>query len=112
MILFVHCIVSISTTSSLLIDHTKDRLKTRYKSILNSDFPNKHRYVQLALINQCSISHYDRDLNEITRLTLQGQVDEILEKKEQLNGLKDVFHYRDTICPKLILILGAPGMKV
>ena len=50
----------------------------------------------------------DKNL-EITRLTLQGQVDEILLRKEPLGGLKDIFHYKNKPCPRLILIMGAPG---
>ena len=53
----------------------------------------------------------DKRLNEITRHTLQGQVDEILKIKEPLKrGLEDIFHYKDSPCPRLILILGAPGI--
>ena len=41
----------------------------------------------------------DKNLEEITRLTLQGQVDEILSKKEQLGELRDIFHYQSKPCP-------------
>ena len=51
-----------------------------------------------------------KKLSEITRRTLHGQVDEILKIKEPLKrGLVDIFHYNDSPCPRLILILGAPG---
>ena len=50
-------------------------------------------------------------LNEITKLTLQGQVDEITQMKESLNGIRDMFCYKDTICPRVILIIGAPGTE-
>jgi len=36
---------------------------------------------------------------EITRLTLQRQVEEILLKKEQLGELRDIFHYQNKPCP-------------
>ena len=51
----------------------------------------------------------DENLNEITKLSLQGEVDKILKKKEPLGDLKDIFHYQDKPCPRLILIMGAPG---
>ena len=51
----------------------------------------------------------DKNLEEITRLTLKGQVDEILLKKEQLGELRDIFHYQNKPCPRLILIMGGPG---
>ena len=51
----------------------------------------------------------DENLNEITKLTLQGEVDKILKKKEQLSGLRDIFHYQNKPCPRLILIMGGPG---
>ena len=51
----------------------------------------------------------DENLNEITKLSLQGEVDKILKKKEPLGGLKDIFHYQNKPCPRLILIMGAPG---
>ena len=51
----------------------------------------------------------DENLNEITKLSLQGEVDQILKKKKPLGDLKDIFHYQDKPCPRLILIMGAPG---
>ena len=51
----------------------------------------------------------DENLNEITRMTLQGEVDMILKKKEPLGSLKDIFHYQNEPCPRVILIMGAPG---
>ena len=48
----------------------------------------------------------DENLNEITKLSLQGEVDKILKKKVPLGDLKDIFNKP---CPRLILIMGAPG---
>jgi len=48
----------------------------------------------------------DENLNEITKLSLQGEVDKILKKKVPLGDLKDIFNKP---CPQLILIMGAPG---
>ena len=51
----------------------------------------------------------DKNLEEITRLTLQGQVDELLLKKEPLSDLRDIFHYENKPCPRVIVIMGGPG---
>ena len=49
------------------------------------------------------------DLNDITKLTLQGDVDRILKKKQPLSNLREIFHYQDEPCPRLIVIMGGPG---
>ena len=51
----------------------------------------------------------DDHLNEITKLTLKSEVDKILKKKQPLSDLKDIFHYENKPCPRLILIMGGPG---
>jgi len=53
------------------------------------------------------VTRYDETINEITKMTLRGEVDKILKKKKPLYKLRDIFHYP---CPRLILIMGAPGM--
>jgi len=83
------------------------RLKARYLRYLSRDWP--HYYVRLALVKGEKVTRADKNLEEITRLTLQGQVDEILLKKEQLGELRDIFHYQNKPCPRLILIMGGPG---
>ena len=93
-----------------MLGEVQNKLKTAYKHVCNSDSP--HCYIQLALVRDeiCNI-HDNERLNEITRHTLQGQVDEILKMKQTLKrGLEDIFHYNDSPCPRLILILGAPGI--
>ena len=93
-----------------MLGEVQNKLKTAYKHVCYSD--NPHCYIQLALVRDdiCNIRDHER-LNEITRHTLQGQVDEILKIKEPLKrGLEDIFHYNDSPCPRLILILGAPGI--
>ena len=93
-----------------MLDEVQNKLKTAYKDICNSDRP--HSYVQLALVRDEICDIRDERLNEITRLTLQGHVDEILKIKEPLKrGLEDIFHYNNQPCPRLIQILGAPGSK-
>lgn len=60
----------------------------------------------LALVDKEDVTIRDESLNEITTLSLQGEVGKILKKKRPLNGLKDIF---TKPCPRLILIMGAPG---
>ena len=93
-----------------MLNEVQKKLKTAYKHLCNSDHP--HCYIQLALVRDelCNIRD-KKKLNEITRHTLQGQVDEILKIKEALKGLEDVFYYNDLPCPRLILMMGAPGNK-
>jgi len=89
------------------MDDVRQRLQARYSPSTGSDDP--HCYIQLALIKQSTISRNGQQLNEITKLTLQGYVDEILVIKEPLNGIKEIFYYGSMSCPRLILIMGAPG---
>ena len=107
-LLCVNTIASSLMTSSA-IEKTKKRLKSRYKSLFNPYSDDPHHYIQLAIIRQSRVNRHDKHLNDITKLTLQGLVDDILEVKEQLDGIKDIFHYKNTECPRIILILGAPG---
>ena len=86
------------------------RLRARYIKHLstdNTDWPLQ--YVQLALVKREKVMRADKNLEEITRLTLQGQVDELLLRKEPLGDLRDIFHYEKKPCPRLILIMGGPG---
>ncbi|XP_065901494.1 NACHT, LRR and PYD domains-containing protein 3-like isoform X2 [Dysidea avara] len=84
------------------------RLQARYLRYLSTDWP--HYYVRLALLKGERVTRADKNLEEITRLTLKGQVDEILLKKEQLGELRDIFHYQNKPCPRIILIMGGPGI--
>ena len=103
----MHC--SLCVIAVTILSKVQNKLKTAYKHICNSD--NPHCYIQLALVRNEICNIYDKRLNEITRHTLQGRVDEILKIKEPLKrGLEDIFHYNDLPCPRLILILGAPGI--
>ena len=89
------------------------RLKSRYLRQLptaKTDWP-KHKvtqYVRLALVEKDDVTLKD-DLNDFTKLTLQGDVDRILKKKQPLGDLKEIFHYQDEPCPRLIVIMGGPG---
>ena len=90
-----------------MLDKVQKKLKAAYNHLCSSDHP--HCYIQLALVRGELCHIRDKKLNEITRHTLQGQVDEILKIKEPLKTLEDVFHYNSSPCPRLLLILGAPG---
>ena len=92
-----------------MLDEVQKKLKTAYKDKCYSDQP--HCYIQLALVRDKVYNLADKKkLNEITRSTLQGHVDEILQIKEPLKrGLEDIFHYNGLPCARLTLILGAPG---
>ena len=83
------------------------RLRARYLRYLSADWP--HYYIQLVLVKEEKITRSDKNLEEITRLTLHGQVDEITIRKEQLSEIKDIFHYQSKPCPRLITIMGGPG---
>jgi len=86
-------------------------LQSRYCKHLTTDDDTAwpHSYIRLALVTEEKVTRADNNLEEITRVTLQGQRDEILLRKEVLGGLKDIFHYQNKACPRLILIMGAPG---
>ena len=90
------------------------RLKARYVKLLptsKTDWP-KHKvtqYIRLALVEKEDVTLRDKYLNDLTRLTLQGEIDKILKRKEPLGDLKDIFHYNNEPCPRLILIMGGPG---
>ena len=87
------------------------KLQTRYLSqppTSKTDWPMHHvtQYVKLALVKKEDVTIRDENLNEITKLSLQGEVDKILKKKEPLGDLEDIFNKP---CPRLILLVGAPG---
>ena len=90
------------------------RLKPRYLRLLptsKTDWP-KHtvtQYIRLALIEKEDVTLRGNHLNEVTKLTLQGDVDSILKKKTPLHDLRDIFFYQNKPCPRLILIMGGPG---
>ena len=90
------------------------RLKARYIKLLptgKTDWP-KHKvtwYVRLAIVEKEDVTLRDENLNEVTKLTLQGDVDRILKKKQPLGDLREIFHYENEPCPRLIVIMGGPG---
>ena len=103
---------SVPTVKQCPIDVS--RLKIRYLNQLptcKTDWPkhNVFHYVRLAIVEKEHVTLRDEHLNEITKLTLKGEVDKILKKKTQLGDLKEIFHYDKQPCPRLILIMGGPG---
>ena len=103
---------SVPTVKQYPIDVS--RLKVRYLNQLptcKTDWPkhNVFHYVRLAIVEKEDVTLRDEHLNEITKLTLKGEVDKILKKKTQLGDLKEIFHYDKQPCPRLILIMGGPG---
>ena len=120
-ILIVHSTGSHLTTSEPAPKKAKSsspldvsRLKAQYIDLLptgKTDWP-KHKlthYVRLAIIEKEDITLRDKNFDEFTRLTLQGDIDKILKKKKPLSDLRDIFHYMNEPCPRLILIMGGPG---
>ena len=98
--------------SSSLIDAS--RLKKRYLRLLptaETGWPKctVMDYVRLAIVEKESITLKDENLNEVTKLTLQGDIDRILKKKQPLGDLREIFHYRGRSLPRLIVIMGGPG---
>ena len=99
---------------STLLPADIERLKTRYLRLLptaKTDWP-KHKvteYIRLAIIEKEDVTLKDKNLNEVTKLTLQGDVDRILKKKVPLADLREIFHYENKPCPRLIVIMGGPG---
>ena len=90
------------------------RLKSRYLRQLptaKTGWP-KHKvteFVRLALIQKEDVTLNNDNLNEVTKLSLQGDVDKILKKKVPLTDLKEIFHYENKPCPRLIVVIGGPG---
>ena len=94
--------------------YESEKLKVRYvraSQQFRYDWP-KHtvsKYIKLALIEKEEVTLKDEHLNEITKFSLKGSTDKILKKKKPLGGLKEIFHYGNQPCPRLILIMGGPG---
>jgi len=122
-VLIVHSTVPHSTTKSTSESVTMTirpspidvrRLKSRYLRLqptAKTDWP-KHKvtkYVRLALVKKDDLMQRDENLNEVTKLTLRGDVDRILKRKEPLYDLRDIFHYENKPFPRLIVIMGGPG---
>ena len=97
------------------LDLAADGLRTRYLGQLptaKADWPKHHvtNYIRLALVEKEDITDCRDQLNYITTLTLRGGVDRILKIKEPIYDLREIFHYNSEPIPRLILIMGGPGM--
>ena len=79
------------------------RLKSRYLKQLPTKTSWPHHevigYVRLALVKMEDVPLTDENLNKVTKLTLQGDVDRILKYKEMLKDLRDIFLYENKPCP-------------
>ena len=85
-------------------------LQVRYiRDFTSDEGEGPVNYIELALVKNEKVTRVDKNLEEFTKLTLRGQVDELLQKKEPLGGLRDIFYYQNKPCPRLILIMGGPG---
>jgi len=90
------------------------RLRTRFLRLqptAKTDRP-RHKvtqYIRLAIVEKEDITPRDKNLNEVTKLTLQGDIDRILKKKQPLSDLREIFHYGNEPCPRLIVVMGGPG---
>ena len=96
----------ITTITPLDVSNLRARY-IRHLGVTYTDWPQQ--YVQLALVKVERVVRADKDIEEITKLTLQGQVDEVLLRKEPLHSLKEIFYYQNKPCPRIILIIGGPG---
>ena len=85
-------------------------LQERYiRDFTSDEGEGPAKFVELALVKNEKVTRGDENLEEFTKLTLRGQVDELLQKKERLGDLRDIFYYQNKPCPRLILIMGGPG---
>ena len=85
------------------------RLKSRYLRLLPTAKNIVMEYVRLAIVQKEDVTLRDENLTEVTKLTLQGDVDRILKKTQPLGDLREIFHYKDKQLPRLIVIIGGPG---
>ena len=86
------------------------KLKERY--IRDSDEDSSIRYIQVALVEDENVTKCDKNIEQFTKLTLQGQLDELLQRKIPLGDLRDIFCYEGKPCPQTILVVGGPGKHI
>jgi len=87
-------------------------LQNRYlENLENNEEGWSENYTELALVkdDEKVAKGTIKEIEEFTKLTLQGHVDKLLQRKVQLMDLRDIFHYQEKPCPRLILIMGCPG---
>ena len=85
-------------------------LQVRYiRDFTSDEGEGPVKFIELALVKNERVTRVDKNLEEFTKFTLRGQVDELLQKKERLGDLRDIFYYQNKPCPQLILIMGGPG---
>ena len=89
-----------------------DRLKSRYRDKPHTGKTGwpKHKvlhYVKLAIVRSEDTIISDEYL-KFVKLTSEGTAYQLLQDKQQLHNLKDIFNYEDRPC-RLVLIIGGPG---
>jgi len=88
-----------------------DCVQTRYHAqclTAESLWP-KHQvteYVSLALVEKEVVTLMDNHYNKIIQLTLQGEMDKILKRRQLLNDLMNIIYYQ---YKPLILKVGGSG---
>ena len=96
------------------IDVAAGVLRSRYLKRpyhVKCDWP-KHcvfDYVKLTLVEKEDVTLRDDYIDDLIKLRSQVGVDKLLKKKA-INDLREIFHYDNEPIPRLILILGGPGM--
>ena len=109
-----HSTATKSSEPATIVKINIARLKTRYLRLLPTarmDWP-KHsvtQYIRLAIVEKEGVTLRDDNLNKVTKLILQGDIDRVLKKKQPLGNLREIFHYENKPCPRLIVIMGGPG---
>jgi len=99
-----------STKQTTPLGNATNILRMRYiRDFTSDEGEGPVKYIELALVKNEKVTRVDKNLEEFTKLTLRGQVDELLQKKERLGDLRDIFYYQNKPCPRLILIVGGPG---
>ena len=102
---------------STALDVAADALRTRYLGqlpIAKADWPNHlvTSYIRLTLVEKEDITDSSDQMNYIKTLTLRGGVDRILQKKQPIYDLREIFHYNSEPIPRLILIMGGSGEQL
>ena len=98
------------TEQSTPLGDATNMLRVRYiRDFTSDEGEGPVKYIELALVKNEKVTRVDKNLEAFTKLTLRGQVDELLQKKERLGDLRDIFYYQNKPCPRLILIMGGPG---
>ena len=101
---------TVDSVSPSAVYHYAKHLKSKYKGVpisCDGKFPPtpSKKYVNLAVVR-----HKPRDLDEVMKYTLHGNIKEMLEDKEQIN-IEDILKpNEDQNALKLVVVEGPPGI--